>query len=393
MRRLPLRPQAGIAGAAAFAVALSACATGTTTSTNDGTEIVQSAVAVGDITTVAPDSINTPAARSASAVAGGPGEAAAPEPESSTTTTEPPPQFFDQNCVVVIEPGDTLVGLVEQFDDGETINRVSLRAENGLTDERLVPGEPLDVCPGNGLDDMTGEQRVDASDDIVDAAIRTNIEVQQLKLNQLFEPLGARELSVDGVSGPVTRQRLCAARLALGLEVSTADMEAGSEEEQILLAADELPPPPMATTDQDRWGLIDQTCQFIFFGETDQMVFGFPTSTGEPGHETRRGERRRAFRYDPAADNGGWHDSTDFPVSIDNPLNGNMYKPIYFDGGQAIHGANNVPTSPQSKGCARLTVENQNMLVAWLGLAGDTAPTWSTRAINLTISIQGAYQG
>jgi hypothetical protein len=311
----------------------------------------------------------------------------------STTTTEPASRFYNDDCVIEIEVNDTLVGIVERIDDGETINRVSLRAENGLVDERLTPGDTLDVCPGNGVDDVTGSERVDPSEEIVSAAIITNVQVQQMKLNLLFAELGARELAVDGIAGPVTRQRLCAARLALGLEVSTAEMAAGSEEEQILLAADELPPPPMATVDQDQWLLIDQTCQFIFAGAVDELVFGFPTSTGEPGHETRTSERSRAFRFDPAADTGGWHDSSEFPVSIDNPLNGNMYKPIYFDGGQAIHGANNVPTSPQSKGCARLSVEHQDLLVAWLGLQFDTAPTWSQRAINLTVSVQGAYQG
>lgn len=312
---------------------------------------------------------------------------------ASTTTTEPASRFYNDDCVIEIEVNDTLVGIVERIDDGETINRVSLRAENGLVDERLTPGDTLDVCPGNGVDDVTGSERVDPSEEIVSAAIITNVQVQQMKLNLLFAELGARELAVDGIAGPVTRQRLCAARLALGLEVSTAEMAAGSEEEQILLAADELPPPPMATVDQDQWLLIDQTCQFIFAGAVDELVFGFPTSTGEPGHETRTSERSRAFRFDPAADTGGWHDSSEFPVSIDNPLNGNMYKPIYFDGGQAIHGANNVPTSPQSKGCARLSVEHQDLLVAWLGLQFDTAPTWSQRAINLTVSVQGAYQG
>ncbi len=314
-------------------------------------------------------------------------------PASTTTTTEPPPRFYNDACVVEIEVNDTLVGIVERLDDGETINRVTLRAENGLTDERLTPGDTLDVCPGNGVDDVTGSERVEASEEVVAAAVIANVQVQQMKLNQLFADLGARELVVDGIAGPVTRQRLCAARLALGLEVSTAEMAAGSEEERALLTADQLPPPPMATVDQDRWLLIDQTCQFMFAGAVDQLVFGFPTSTGEAGHETRLNNRARAFRYDPAVDNGGWHDSSDFPVSIDNPLNGNMYKPIYFDGGQAIHGANNVPTSPQSKGCARLTLDHHDQLVTWLGLQGDTAPTWSERAINLTVSVQGAYQG
>ena len=60
-----------------------------------------------------------------------------------------------------------------------------------------------------------------------------------------------------------------------------------------------------------------------------------------------------------------------------------MYKPLYFDNGQAIHGANNVPTSPQSHGCARLRVEHMNMLLAWLGLADADSSIHGTSRINL----------
>ena len=283
--------------------------------------------------------------------------------------------------------------LANQFDD-ETVNVVNLRAENNLATADLVTGQLLDVCVGNGLDDVTGEQRTDPDEAIVAAAVQQNVEVQQLKLNKLFEALGPPPLVVDGVSGPVTRQRICAARLALGLPTSTADMIAGSAEEDLLFATAVLPAPQSSAVDTGRWILIDRTCQMMFAGQgPDQLTFAFPTSTGSEGYETRLQERSRAFRFDPALDNGGWHDSSDFPVAIDNPLNGNMYKPIYFDGGQAIHGANNVPTSPQSKGCARLRLEHQDALIAWLGLDGATSPIWSQRDIDVTVNVQGVYAG
>ena len=104
-------------------------------------------------------------------------------------------------------------------------------------------------------------------------------------------------------------------------------------------------------------------------------------------------KERPCFRFDPAVDNNGWHNSTDFPVPIDNPLNGNMYRPLYFDGGQAIHGANNVPTSPQSKGCARLRVTHMDALVGWLGLSDAQAPIWNEDRIAVTVNVQGEYQG
>jgi hypothetical protein len=180
----------------------------------------------------------------------------------------------------------------------------------------------------------------------------------------------------------------------MGLEVNTTDMAAGSKEERILLGTDELPMPFTSALNQPKWILIDRTCQFMFVGEgAEQLAFGFPTSTGSEGYETRNQDQARAFRFDPAVDNGGWHDSTEFPVAADNALNGNMYRPLYFDLGQAIHGANNVPTSPQSKGCARLRTSHQDQLVDWLGLASTTTPIWSERSISVAVNVQGEYVG
>lgn len=312
---------------------------------------------------------------------------------TSTTTTMPEPDVFDAACVVEVEPFDSLGLIANQFDD-ETVNVVSLRAENSLPTAAIEAGQLLDVCVGNGIDDLTGEQRSDPDEAIVGAAVRQNVEVQQLKLNRLFDGLGTPPLLVDGVSGSVTRQRLCAFRLSLGLPVSTSVMAAGSDEEKLLLAATELAVPPSSATSSTRWVLVDQTCQILFAGSgSSDLSLVFPTSTGSEGFETRPQDRSNAFRYDPAVDNNGWHNSTDFPVPIDNPLNGNMYRPLYFDGGQAIHGANNVPTSPQSKGCARLRVTHMDALVDWLGLGDARAPIWNQDRIAVTVNVQGEYQG
>ena len=100
-----------------------------------------------------------------------------------------------------------------------------------------------------------------------------------------------------------------------------------------------------------------------------------------------------AFRYNSASGNGGWHNSTTYPAAVDNPLNGNMYKPLYFDRGQAIHGANNVPRSPASHGCLRLRVWHMDALVDWLGLGEVRGATGDSGRINLTVNVQGRYGG
>ncbi len=310
---------------------------------------------------------------------------------STTTTTVPELDVYDPDCVVQVEPGDSL-GAIASGEADEIVTLASLQAENGLADELIVPDQLLDVCIDNGLDDITGEQRLERNAAVLAEETFVSVTAQQTKLNELLVPYGFPEMPVDGVSGPVTRRGLCASRLALGLPVNRADMVPGSDEEQLLLATTELPIPANVAT-EGRWIFIDLTCQILLTGEgLDQMVNVFPTSTGEPGYETRLQERTRAFRFDPALDNGGWHESSLYPVEEDNPLNGNMYKPLYFDNGQAIHGANNVPTSPQSKGCARLKPADQDRLVAWLGLDTMGGPTYSQDRIGVTVTVRGGYE-
>ncbi|HEU4840572.1 MAG TPA: L,D-transpeptidase [Ilumatobacteraceae bacterium] len=302
-------------------------------------------------------------------------------------------------------PGDSLNLIVSRLGDpAVTVDAVAL--ENALANPNAIDaGAQLDVCPGNGIDDLTGAPRVPptvppppetapapSTPAPVDG-LASGVSAQQQKLNELFGPYGMRALTVDGQSGRMTKQLLCAARLALGMPVSRDDMEPGSPEEQSLMAATGLQIPPGAPVNADRWGLIDQHCQVLFVGAgTSGLVFVFPTSTGQAEFPTRNQQASRVFRYDPARANGGWHNSIDYPVGDDNPLNGNMYKPLYFDRGQAIHGANTVPTSPASHGCARLRVADQDALISWLGLGDQNSQIWDgIRRINFTVTVAGRY--
>ena len=306
-----------------------------------------------------------------------------------TTTTIPlPPGVHDPGCARVVQSGESLSLIADGVDD-PTVTAASLAEENGITDRDTIhAGDVLDMCPGNQIDDITGEQR--REEEV--AVGSSGVAAQQQKLNELFAGYGLPSLAVDGVSGPFTRQQLCAARMALHLPISRNDMTPGSSEEQALMSAQSIAIPADAAVGSSRWILINKTCQVMFAGEGEGGVrFVFKTSTGEPGWETTNQQRVRAFRYDPALDNDGWHNSTKFPVAEDNPLNGNMYKPLYFHRGQAIHGANNVPPEPASKGCARLRPENQDALLSWLGLGDVSEPTYNRDRINLSVSVHGDY--
>lgn len=328
----------------------------------------------------------------------------APTTTVPPTTVAPVPGQPNPACIVVVAPGDSLGAIVDRINSRE-VNTDSLVLENGLADPDVInAGMELDVCPSNGVDDRTGQPWVPPTTAPPATApvptppapvdgLASGVHAQQQKLNELFGPLGMRTLEVDGVSGRMTRQLLCAARLALGMPVSRDDMVPGSPEEKSLMAATGLQIPPGAPVHANRWALIDQHCQVMFVGEgSNRLVYVFPTSTGTNEFPTRDQNASRAFRFNPALDNGGWHDSSDYPASVDNPLNGNMYKPIYFDGGQAIHGANTVPTSPASHGCARLRVSDQDTLISWLGLGDVDRQLWDAASrIDFTVTIVGRY--
>ncbi len=300
----------------------------------------------------------------------------------STATTEPEDTGRDVSCVVAVQSGDSLGAIAGRV---ESVSLDQILDENRLgVDTVIHPGDELDVCIGNDIDDVTGSSRLKPPEALV--------RPQQTKLNDLFAPYRLIPLAVDGDSGQLTRQMLCAARLGLGLPVSGGHLAADAEEADVIMNAGEFGVPAGAATWASKWILIDKTCQVMFIGEGEELVNIYPTSTGEPGYETRGGQSFSAFRYDPALDTNGWHDSSNFPVAIDNPLNGNMYKPIYFNEGQAIHGANYVPPNPQSKGCARTFPLHQDELIRWIGIDDLTEPTWRKSEIGVTVTVQGAFR-
>ncbi len=298
---------------------------------------------------------------------------------ADAATSAPPTTVPVPVCVVAAQPGDSLTAIAER--NGITLEQ--LEQENLLDPTDLfLPGHEFDICIGDG---------VDQADPTLVEPPPAAVMRQQSELNELFATTSMLPLGVDGDSGGLTRQAVCAARMALGLPVHSRHLVPGSDEEATIFAATELGIPRGAPTDSDKWILIDQTCQVIFTGEgNDRVVDVFPTSTGEAGHDTFN-VRARAFRFDPALDNEGWHDSSSFPVSVDNALNGNMYKPIYFNEGQAIHGAEFVPPYPRSKGCARTFPKHQDMIIEWLGLQHMTEATWKTQDIDVTVLVRGRY--
>ena len=107
------------------------------------------------------------------------------------------------------------------------------------------------------------------------------------------------------------------------------------------MSTETLPTPFTSALLADRWVLIDETCQIMFVGEgTDRLVFVFPTSTGEPGHETRDQDLQPVRRFNPA-------------LIRQVPARATLYLPVYV----AAFGENvtfwHRPAPGSSSGCRR----------------------------------------
>lgn len=350
---------------------------------NDDAASTASPLVVGSSGAPVPSAIGNP-----TATALGASPEAVPSSSITTTTIAPISTVFDQACVRQVQEGDTLESIASTLKGSYPLR--GLWYENGFLDT-LVPGQLLDVCVDNGINDIEGGAQLRAAHPNAVAALKTVVSHQQTKVNELLGPYGMRPLTVDGIPGPSTGQRLCAVRLLLGLKRSINDMEPASTEMAALMAATGVSAPKSSVRGSSRWALIDKTCQVMFIGSGMDLKFVFPTSTGGEGTDTRPQTAARVFRYNPAVDNDGWHNSSQYPVGYDNPLNGNLYKPLFFDYGQAIHGAGSIPPRPASKGCARLAVDDQNRLINWLGLDKMTTETWVPKDINLVVAVQGTF--
>ncbi|NNF65242.1 MAG: hypothetical protein HKN07_13420, partial [Acidimicrobiia bacterium] len=104
-------------------------------------------------------------------------------PTTTTTTTVPEVlDVFDPNCVTLAETGGSLeaVGVARGIDDP-----TGLWFENDQIDA-VAPGDLIDICLDNGVNDIDGQPRPPIDDAARGAALAANVERQQSKLNELF---------------------------------------------------------------------------------------------------------------------------------------------------------------------------------------------------------------
>ena len=142
----------------------------------------------------------------------------------------------------------------------------------------------------------------------------------------------------DGRYAHLTEQAVMAFQKANGL---ARDGIAGPQTLQALAAA--ARPTPRVVTDGIE---IDLERQLLLVVQGGQVTITLNTSTGRSGWRTPPGD----YAIDREVD-GMRH----------APL-GDLWRPKYFHGGIAVHGATSIPGQPASHGCARVSFAAMDML-------------------------------
>ncbi|MDR7276141.1 L,D-transpeptidase family protein [Catenuloplanes atrovinosus] len=164
-----------------------------------------------------------------------------------------------------------------------------------------------------------------------------------LVLQQRLDALGYWNGPADGKFGPLTLQAVYAAQKAAGLERT-------GRADPALMSALAGGVRPGARSSKGHRVEIDLARQLLMLVDDGTVTRIFNTSTGS--NEYYRYQGRRYLADTPA---GRFRVGREIDAWRYGPL-GPLYRPKYFNGGIAVHGAPSVPPEPASHGCARLTI-------------------------------------
>jgi peptidoglycan hydrolase-like protein with peptidoglycan-binding domain len=129
----------------------------------------------------------------------------------------------------------------------------------------------------------------------------------------------------------------------------------------IALAVFQYPAPLQPTGEPNRTE-IDVTKQVLTLYQNYQPRLVTTTSTGSGQHYCYNSPRVNPTRHicEAATTPSGRFTYTRWVKGWDKSPLGQLYQPYYFNGGIAVHGYPEVPTSPASHGCARIPMHIAN---------------------------------
>jgi peptidoglycan hydrolase-like protein with peptidoglycan-binding domain len=170
-----------------------------------------------------------------------------------------------------------------------------------------------------------------------------------LALQHRLTELGYWNGKADGSFGSLTTQAVYALQKAAGLG---RDGVVGPKTQQAL----DQGVRPTAKSKSGHIVEINLKRQLLMLVDNGTVTQIFNTATGSNQHYEYKGE---TFLADTPT--GHFTVSRQIDGQRDGPL-GPLWRPKYFNGGIAVHGAPNVPPYPASHGCARVT----NAAINWI---------------------------
>lgn len=173
-------------------------------------------------------------------------------------------------------------------------------------------------------------------------------------LQQRLAELGYWNGAADGEFGQLTMQAVYALQKAAGI---SRDGSVGPKTRKALGAGVR----PSAKSRDGHRVEIDLKRQLLMIVNDGKVTRIFNTSTGSNENYQQDGNTYVAVtptgKFTVTRQIDGWRHA---------PL-GDLYRPKYFNGGIAVHGAYSIPPYPASHGCARLSIAAMD----WLWKSGD----------------------
>lgn len=205
---------------------------------------------------------------------------------------------------------------------------------------------------------------------VVDNTPRLGSKGQQiLEIEERLAALGYLVGKVDGVFDRSTQHGVTAFQ-----KVESLARSGRADQATLDRLASASTPAPRYSTPPDHLE-VDIPRQVVFVVRGGKVTAILPTSTGSNKNFTAQGWTRRAI-----TPNGTFRISRKINAMRISPL-GQLYKPSYFNGGIAFHGAPSVPVYPASHGCVRLPMQFADWFFA------NAAP------IGMTVYVYGGPTG
>ncbi len=253
----------------------------------------------------------------------GPVVAAAP---TITDTSNPPPAPADQ---LVLSPDTTVI-----LASSDTL-RVDSEASN----------------PATVAAPFATDSQIQPLDTELASVGHENGEPTKAVQSRLLE-LGFWHAGVDGDYGITTTQAVMAFQKYVGLEAT------GDVGESTAVALSTATERARGRADTGDLVEIDKARQLLFIVRGGNTIWTLNTSTGnglpyEQPDENTPGEIIRSVALTP---DGLWKVNRERVEGWWEGDLGEIYRPKYFRGGIAVHGAYNIPNYPASHGCVRVSV-------------------------------------